>query len=139
MSRKIKLTKAIGRTGQVASQLGTLHFSEFHRPEGWSPQVNVYCYDDRFEIWVDLAGVEKSEIRVDVLPDSVRISGERTPPTPTRDASSQCRQVLMMEIESGRFGREIKLPTEVDRDRVNAKQENGMLWIVLPLTGEKTD
>lgn len=133
MSRK--LSKAIGKTGEVASQLGTLHFSGFHRPEGWQPHINAYRYDDRFEIWVDLAGVSKTEIQVDVLPDKVRITGERTPPNPTRDASSKCQQVLSMEIESGRFGRDIELPSEVDRDQVTAKQENGLLWIVLPIKG----
>lgn len=134
MSRK--LSKAIGKTGAVASQLGNLHFTEFHRPEGWRPHINAYLYDNRIEIWVDLAGVDKSAIKVDVLTDRVRISGERTPPTPTRDASSQCRQVLTMEIESGRFGREIELPVEVDRENVSAKQENGLLWIILPITEE---
>ena len=133
MSRKIRLTRMIGRTGDVAHDLSCLHFSGFQSVDGWVPEVNVYRYDDRFEIWVDLAGVEKGNIDVDVLPDRVRISGERKPPLPTRDASSQCRQVLAMEIESGRFNREIRLPAEVDRSRVSAKQENGLLWIVLPV------
>ena len=137
MPRKPKLSRAIGKTGEVASQLGSLHFHGFHASEGWRPNINAYRYDNRFEIWVDLAGIEKSEIHVDVLPDRVRISGERNPPIPTRDASSQCRQVLSMEIESGRFGREIELPEEVDRDNVSAKQENGLLWIVLPLADPK--
>lgn len=132
MSRKVRLTRIIGRTGDVAHDLTNLHFSGFQSTQGWSPQINVYRYDDRFEIWVDLAGVEKSNIAVDVLPERVRISGERKPPLPTRDASSQCRQVLAMEIDSGRFGREIPLPAEVDRNRVSAKQENGLLWIILP-------
>lgn len=123
----------IGKTGDVAYDLSNLHFSGFRSPDGWHPEINAYRYDDRIEIWVDLAGVEKPEIAVDVLPDRVRISGERKPPLPTRDASSQCRQVLTMEIESGRFGREIVLPVEIDRNRVTAKQENGLLWIVLPI------
>lgn len=123
----------IGRTSDVAQDLSKLHFSGFQSAQGWRPEINVYRYDDRIEIWADLAGVEKTNIDVDVLPDRVRISGDRKPPLPTRDTSSQCRQVLAMEIESGRFGREIVLPVEVDRNRVTAKQENGLLWIVLPI------
>lgn len=132
MSRKVRLSNLIVRTGDVAADLNRLHFSGFQSPQGWTPEINAYRYDDRFEIWVDLAGVEKQHIQVDVLPDRMRISGERKPPLPTRDSSSQCRQVLTMEIESGRFSREIVLPTEVDRNRVTAKQENGLLWVVLP-------
>jgi len=132
MSRKVRLTRMIGRTGDVAHDLSKLHFSQFQSTQGWAPEINVYRYDDRIEIWADLAGVEKADIEIDVLPDRLRIAGNRRPPLPTRDTSSQCRQVLAMEIESGHFGREIVLPVEVDRDRVSARQENGLLWIVLP-------
>jgi len=83
-----------------------------------------------------LAGVAKDAIKVDVLPDKIRISGERTPPAPTRDSSSQCKQVLTMEIDSGRFGGEVSLPVPVNREKVTAKQENGLLWIILPIKAE---
>jgi HSP20 family molecular chaperone IbpA len=136
MSRKVRLTKMIGKVGGVAHDLNNLHFSGFCPIQGWRPDITAYRYDDRIEIWVDLAGVEKSDISVDVLPDRVRISGERKPPLPTRDTSSRCRQVLTMEIESGRFGREIVLPVEVNRSKVSAKQENGLLWIVLPFASK---
>ena len=132
MSRNVRLTRIIRETGDVAFNLSNLQFAEFHPTPGWRPDVNAYRYDDRFELWVDLAGVKKEAIRVDVLPDRVRITGERKSPTPTKDASSQCREVMAMEIENGRFGREIVLPREVNRDNVTAKQENGLLWIILP-------
>lgn len=123
----------IGRVGDVVHDFNSLHFSSFHSSEGWSPDITAYRYDDRIEVWVDLAGVEKADIGVDVLPDRLRVSGERRPPLPARETSGQCRQVLTMEIECGRFAREIPLPAEVDRHRVTARQENGLLWIVLPL------
>ena len=133
MPRNVKLTRIIRETGEVAFGLGNLQFAEFHPTAGWRPDINAYRYDDRFEIWVDLAGVKKDAISVDVLPDRVRISGERKPPTPIRDASCQCREVVAMEIQNGRFGREIVLSEEVNRDEVTAKQENGLLWIILPI------
>ncbi len=123
----------IGRMGDVVHDLNCLHFSGFCSPVGWQPDITAYRYDDRIEIWVDLAGVEKSDIAVDVLSDRVRVSGERRPPVPARDTSSQCLQVLTMEIECGRFAREIVLPAEVAAHRVTAKQENGLLRLVLPL------
>ena len=133
MSRKVRLTRMIGKTEDIARDFSRLHFSGFQAIQGWTPDINTYRYDDRIEIWVDLSGVEKADIHVDVLPDQIRISGQRKHPLPTRDPSSQCRQVLTMEIESGQFGREIKLPVDIDRNRVTAKQENGLLWIILPL------
>ncbi len=133
MSRKVRLTRMIGRMGDVVHDMTRLHFTDFHSPAGWQPDITAFRYDDRIEIWVDLAGVEKSDISVDVLSDRVRVSGERHPPLPARDTSSRCRQVLTMEIECGRFSREILLPAAVAPHQVTAKQENGLLRIVLPL------
>ncbi|NNE93555.1 MAG: Hsp20/alpha crystallin family protein [Verrucomicrobiales bacterium] len=132
MSRNVRLTRIIRETGDVAYGLSNLNFQDFHSPEGWTPDINVYRYSDRFEVWVDLGGVRKEDICVDVLSEKLRISGLRQPPTPTRDASSQCQQVMSLEIRNGRFSREIHLSREVDRDRVSARQENGLLWVVLP-------
>lgn len=123
----------IGRMGDVVHDLNRLHFSSYRSPEGWRPEITAYRYDDRIEVWVALAGVDKADIAVDVLPDRLRISGERRPPLAARDTSCSCRQVLTMEIECGRFAREIALPAGIIRDRVSAKQENGLLRIVLPL------
>ncbi|MCB1235396.1 MAG: Hsp20/alpha crystallin family protein [Verrucomicrobiae bacterium] len=130
MPRKVRLTRIISRAGEVAYQLSNLQFSEFHPTPGWTPDINAYRFDDRIEIWVDLAGVEKDEIRVEILPLSVRLSGERQTPVP---ACENCRQVLAMEIQNGRFARQIQLSDPVDPERVTARHENGLLHIQLPL------
>lgn len=134
MSKKIRLTRMISRAGEVAGQLSSLQFSDFYPTAGWRPDINAYCYDDRFEICVDLAGVAREAILVEALPDRVRFSGERIPPAP---GCPGCRQVLALEIQSGHFAREITLPAAVDPDRVSARQEDGMLWINLPLAGRR--
>jgi len=131
MPKKIRLTRMISRAGDVAFQLRNLHFSDFYPTAGWHPDINAFRYDDRLEICVDLAGVEKDAIVIDVLADRVRLSGERAPQPPPE--CRDCRQVITLEIESGRFAREISLPTEVEPDGVSARQENGLLWIILPL------
>ena len=133
MPRNVRLTRMISRAGDVAFELSKLHFSDFYPTAGWRPDVNAFRYDDRFEICVDLAGVEKEQIVVDVLADRVRISGDRTQPSPDCE---DCRQVLALEIESGHFAREIALPAEIDPESVKARQENGLLWIELPLVAD---
>ncbi|MCB1230339.1 MAG: Hsp20/alpha crystallin family protein [Verrucomicrobiae bacterium] len=124
----------ISRAGDVAFQLSNLHFSDFYPTAGWRPDINAFRYDDRFEICVDLAGVEKDAIVVEVLTDRIRISGERHQPGLECE---NCRQVIALEIESGHFAREVTLPAEVEPEQVTARQENGLLWIVLPLSGSR--
>lgn len=134
MPKNVRLTRMINRAGNVAWQLSNLHFSDFYPTPGWRPDINVFRYDDRFEICVDLAGVDKDAIVVEALSDRIRLSGDRSQPAPEcRD----CRQVIAMEIQSGRFAREVALPAPVDPGAVTARQDNGMLWIVLPLARDR--
>lgn len=137
MPRNVRLTRMISRAGDVAFELSRLHFSDFYPTAGWRPDINAFRYDDRFEICVDLAGVDKEHIIVDVLADRIQISGERVQPSP--ENQEDCRQVLTLEIESGHFAREVLLPSEVDTETVTARQESGLLWIVLPLATSSED
>ena len=136
MARDIRLTKIVTRAGDVAYELSSLNFSGYHPKAEWRPDLNAYRYDDRIEICVDLAGVEKEAIQVEVLPTALRISGNRKAPLPNcgsdPERPGQCRQVLAMEIENGRFDRELRLSGVVDPEKVDARHENGLLWIVLP-------
>jgi len=136
MARDIRLTRIYSRTQEIAEGLGSLHFSRYnsHSPF-WAPSVNVYRYEDRYEVCADLAGVDKGSIQVKAEPKTLLIEGTRPSPAPDCDpaADSNCRQTLALEIENGPFQREIRLPVAVDTNQVQARQENGFLWITLPL------
>jgi HSP20 family molecular chaperone IbpA len=41
-----------------------------------------------------------------------------------------------MEIQDGSFERVLEFPVMVDTERVIAKQDNGWLWITLPIQQE---
>ena len=143
MARDIRLTKIVTRAGDVAYELSSLNFSGYHPKAEWRPDLNAYRYDDRIEICVDLAGVDKEAIQVEVLPTALRFSGIRKAPLPScgsdPERPGQCRQVLAMEIENGRFERELRLSGVVDPEKVDARHENGLLWIVLPFANPDED
>jgi HSP20 family molecular chaperone IbpA len=132
MPRKSPSQHFVGRVGDLAFDFQKLPFAPLPSASGWKPAVDLYAFEDRFELWVDLAGVEKQSIEVEAFPNRVRVSGERHPPVVCRGGDDRCRQVLVLEIESGRFGRDITLPQEINRDRVTAEQINGLLRIKLP-------
>lgn len=98
----------------------------------WSPAVNAYRCADRYVICVELAGVHKDSIEIEIEPRRLRLRGQRPPPEPTCDPN-QPPQVLALEIDYGAFARDIALPESVDPDRSTAEQRQGMLWISLPL------
>jgi HSP20 family molecular chaperone IbpA len=63
------------------------------------------------------------------------IRGQRQPPEPAQ-TDGPLMQILALEIDHGPFDREVVLPSEVEPERVQAEQRNGMLWIYLPLRSQ---
>jgi HSP20 family protein len=95
----------------------------------WQPAINAFRCEAGVRICVDLAGVDKSLIDLKVEPRRLTVRGSREAPEP----SDQAVQMLALEIDYGPFEREIELPAEVDVKHARAEQENGLLWIYLPL------
>jgi HSP20 family protein len=129
--RTIKLRWVHGAMSDVTYQLTRFRFSK-HAAHSWQPAINAYRCETSFRICVDLAGVDRSEIDLQIEPRRLVLRGERATPEPT-DKSCRVLQTIAMEIDYGPFLRVLNLSAEVDVDNVTAAQENGFLWITLPL------
>jgi HSP20 family protein len=130
--RSIHLKRLHGRLGDVVYQLTRVQFSGFSTAEAWRPAINAYRCAECIVVCVDLAGVDRERIDLQVTPKSLVLRGHRQPPEP-EDAAQKPLQVLVMEIDYGAFEREVLLPAEVEPDRVSAEQKQGLLWVYLPL------
>lgn len=130
--RTIRLQRLQGQLGEVAYELTKVHFSGLRSTPVWQPAINAYRCDKCMRICVDLAGVDADDIELELAPGRLTLRGNRTLPEP-HDTHNPALQVMAMEIDHGTFEREIALPAGVDRRRVRAEQQNGMLWIHLPL------
>jgi HSP20 family protein len=94
----------------------------------WAPQVEVAQRGDRFVVRADLPGVEKDDVHVDLDDDVLTISGER------RDEQQEERDgIFRSERSYGSFYRAIPLPEGVNADQCDAKFDDGVLEISLPL------
>ena len=125
-TRHIQLRWLRGTVGEV-----TVRSIQLWRtaPHTWQPAINAFRCETAVSICVDLAGIDKSLIDLRVEPRRVTVRGSREAPEPT----DQAVQMLALEIDYGPFEREIELPAEVDAKQARAEQENGLLWIYLPL------
>jgi HSP20 family protein len=96
---------------------------------GFSPNVDVYYCGDpqRAVVKVDLAGVELSEVGIEVSGRQLAIVGER----PVQETEGRVYQ--QVEIPSGPFRRIVELQVDVDAERAKATYEDGVLRIDLPL------
>src|SRR6478672_381783 len=131
-TRASRLSKILSMADQIAGQLHDLHFASFQMPgRSWTPAINVYAYADRFEVCMDLAGVDKREIQVEAESRRLSVSGHRLAPGGSAD-EAPCKRILVMEIHDGPFARTLEFAEDLDTSRVEARQDNGWLWIVLP-------
>ncbi|MGN6557551.1 MAG: Hsp20/alpha crystallin family protein [Solirubrobacterales bacterium] len=99
------------------------------RSSGFSPNVDVYYCGNpqRAIVKVDLAGVELSEVGIEVSGRHLAITGER------HVQETEGRVYQQIEIPSGQFRRVVELQVEVDTERASATYEDGILRIELPL------
>jgi HSP20 family protein len=129
--RSIRLRQLQGRLGDVVYQLTRVQFSEFSPAGNWRPSINAYRCPERMTICVDLAGVDRSSVDLQVEPRRLLLRGNRELPEPG-GGEERPMQILAMEIDHGPFEREINFPADVEPGRVTAEQRNGMLWVYLP-------
>ena len=127
----IRLNQLRGRLGDLVYEFTKVHFSHSPGAELWSPAVNAYRCVQGFSVCVDLAGVPKDSIQLEIDRRKVRLRGRREIPEP-KDKANEALQILAMEIDTGNFAREIALPADVDPDCVRAEYKDGFLWIYLP-------
>ncbi len=124
---------------KIIDQLQRGYFG-FSPGETWQPSVNLYETDDAYLVCVDLAGVDKAGIDIELADHRLTIRGTRPVPTydqtecdpdTTQQRPLKCR-IHLMEIDHGHFAREVEVPVNVSRDRIHATRRDGMLWIELP-------
>ncbi len=129
-NHSIRLRRLQGQLGDVVYQMTKVQFSRFSAPETWQPALNAYRCEHCVVICVDLAGVDRDQIQLEVTPTRLSLRGQRRPPEPEPHKPVQ---ILAMEIDYGRFERVVTLPSDTQPDKVTAEQRNGLLWIYLPL------
>jgi HSP20 family protein len=127
----VHLRRLQGRLGEIVYQMTRIQFSQFSTPKSWSPPINAYLCNEQIVLCVDLAGVEQTQLELNVEPRRLVLRGQREAPEPQIDQPAV--QVLTMEIDYGPFEREIGFPCDVETGRVRAEHRNGLLWVYLPV------
>ncbi len=115
----------------VIGEMGGRNYFRSHAPEAWSPRLNLYETDVRYVVCVELAGTRRESIEVCANDGVLHIRGSRGKPI-LPDQATMDVSVHLMEIDSGRFHRELPVPSDVDTDEIGALYRQGYLWITLP-------
>lgn len=101
---------------------------------GWFPQagavpafpaLNVWQTEQEVIVEAELPGVAEDQLEISVLSGQLTLRGERKP-------STEQQQWHRRERTFGKFERTLRLPIDVDADRVEAALCQGVLTIRLP-------
>jgi len=97
-------------------------------PEGegkyWQPPIDVVETDDAFMVAVELPGMNKEDIKINIHENTLYLNGEKK-------AVTEDSQRLRSEFWYGPFRRTINLPGEINREKIMARYENGILQVTL--------
>jgi HSP20 family protein len=105
-------------------------FRGFAFPEAakWAPEIDVFERDNRLVTKVDLPGLKKEDVKVEVTDGYLSISGERKAETEEKtDNFYRC------ERSYGSFYRAVPLPEGAKLEDVKATFADGVLEVSVPL------
>jgi HSP20 family protein len=98
----------------------------------WVPAIDLVETDDHFVLRVDLPGLDKDDVEIEVKDGLLTVSGERK-------AEHEERKDGYHRVERayGSFSRSLSLPQGVDADQVQAHFDKGVLEVRIPKPAER--
>jgi HSP20 family protein len=98
------------------------------RAAAWTPRIDVFEKDNRIVTRVDLPGMKKEDVSVEVADGRLTLSGERK-----RETEETRNDVYRSEREYGSFCRSVPLPEGVKLEDVKATFADGVLEVSVPV------
>lgn len=110
-------------------------FSDFGTREtalhGYEPACDLIERDNDFMLYFDLPGMHSKDINIELVGNSLVISGERKSERKEEKAGTQYH-----ERRVGAFERRLSMPENVNLEKIQANFESGVLALTLPKTGQ---
>lgn len=91
----------------------------------YSPDVDIYVSDDAALFAVEIPGVKKGDVTIQVdETDSLIIQG--------KNSFQEPKNPIMRQYNVGDYYRVFQLSDQYDKEKISAKFENGLLEITIP-------
>ncbi|HUL85963.1 MAG TPA: Hsp20/alpha crystallin family protein [Actinomycetota bacterium] len=93
----------------------------------WVPALDVRESDDRFELTLDLPGIEPDDVNVSYEDGMLTVTGKRGFAEGTKGETWH-----RIERSFGTFARSVRLPRTADAEKIEAAFDKGVLTIAVP-------
>ncbi|TAH26627.1 MAG: Hsp20/alpha crystallin family protein [Cytophagales bacterium] len=100
----------------------------------FNPKVDIAETEKQYEISLQLAGMNKEDIKIDFHEGKLIVSGERK-----FEKKEEGKKFLKIETQFGSFHRTFALPEKTNHELIEADYNNGILNIVIPKEDKKTN
>lgn len=91
------------------------------------PKMDVIDLGDKIEVKAELPGIDENDVTLTLSDGILTLSGERK-----QEVEEQSKGYYLKEMSSGSFSRSIRLPANIDEDKINATFKNGILIVTVP-------
>ena len=102
------------------------------RRSSFAPSIDISENEKQYMIDVEIPGVDKKDIKLNVENNTLTISGERK-----FEKKEDGKQYHRVESHYGTFSRSFTLPDNVNTESINATYNNGILSITVDKSEEK--
>ena len=126
-----ELERFIGEGMFPALRLPLFRALRTFEPESWTPGIDVFEKDGRLITRIDLPGMKKEDVKVEVTDGHLAISGERK-----SEAEEKKENYYRCEREYGSFYRAVPLPPGAKLEDVKATFADGVLEVSVPLAAK---
>lgn len=130
----------LGDLRQEMSRLFDHAFPNLSRLAGFqgdSLPVDLYRDDTQYFVRAELPGVTKEDIQVEFADGWLKISATyRQKQSPAPEGEAKEKEGQAQRLETASWQRQVRVPDNVDATRIEAKHENGVLTLTLPLKEE---
>lgn len=100
---------------------------EFERAD-WTPAADIYETDSSYIIAMDLPGIDREALEIDIDDGRLIVKGTRAISEPKQHRSERPR---------GKFLRTFSVPGSVDQAKIGAEYKDGVLQVRLPKRTEQ--
>lgn len=96
-----------------------------------NPPVNITKSKEGYVLQLMVPGINKDLVNIDVVNNVLKISYEH------KEAVAEDVQVIKSEFALGTFERSFTLDAKMDVEGINARYDNGVLLVAIPLKKEE--
>jgi HSP20 family protein len=126
-----EILKGIKKTHEKMEKVFRGIFSEsfpFSARGEWIPPCDVYETEKDFIVLIEIAGINKEDLKITLTENYLNIKGFREDPS----KADGKRNYYHMELNFGPFEMSIYIPMVIDMENATVDYERGLLKIILP-------